>query len=253
MDLKGKTILITGAAQGLGQSMAALVAGQGANLALADVDHEKMKETVRLCSKPDNKVRDYPVDVTQESAVEELFRSVRQDFGGLDGLINNAGITNDGLLVKVADGKVLSKMTLAQFSAVIAVDMTAVFLCSREAAILMIESGRGGVIINISSICRHGNVGQTNYAAAKAGIDAMTMTWAKELARYNIRVASIAPGFCETRMTESIPPKIRDKITSGVPLRRFAKPEEIAKAALFIFHSDYFDGRVLEVDGGLRL
>jgi 3-oxoacyl-[acyl-carrier protein] reductase len=253
MNLQDKTILITGAAQGLGQKMAELVAAQGANLALADLEHEKLKETVRLCSKSGKKVTDYAVDVTQESSVEELFQSVQRDFGGLDSLINNAGITNDGMLVKVADGKVQSKMTFAQFNTVIAVDMTAVFLCGREAAVRMIESGRGGVIINISSVCRVGNVGQTNYSAAKAGIDAMTVTWAKELARYKIRVAGIAPGFSETRMVATIPPKVRDRITSGIPLRRFAKPEEIAQAALFILQNDYYDGRVLEVDGGLRL
>src|SRR5271166_2830322 len=253
MDLQGKTILITGAARGLGQKMAELAAGQGANLALADVDHEKLKETVRLCSKPGNKVRDYAVDVTQESSVEELFQGVRRDFGGLDGLINNAGITNDGILVKVADGKVQSKMSFAQFNTVIAVDMTAVFLCGREAAVLMIESGRGGVVINISSVCRSGNVGQTNYSAAKSGIDAMTVTWAKELSRYQIRVAGIAPGFSDTRMVASIPPKVNDRIVSAIPLRRFARREEIARAALSILQDDYYTGRILEVDGGLRL
>jgi 3-oxoacyl-[acyl-carrier protein] reductase len=253
MNLQGKTILITGAAQGLGQKMAELVAGQGADVALADVDHEKLKESVRLCSKPGNKVRDYAADVTQESSVERLFRSVQEDFGGVDALINNAGITSDGLLVKAADGKVVSKMSVAQFNEVIAVDLIGVFLCGREAAVRMIESGRGGVIINISSIARAGNVGQTNYSAAKAGIAAMTVTWAKELARYKIRVAGIAPGFSETRMVATIPPNIRDKIISGIPLRRFAAPEEIARAAVFILQNDYYDGRVLEIDGGLRL
>jgi 3-oxoacyl-[acyl-carrier protein] reductase len=253
VDLQGKTILITGAAQGLGQKMAELVADQGANLALADVDDAKLKESVRLCSKAGNKVKDYPVDVAKESSVEELFSGIRNDFGGIDGLINNAGVTSDGLLVKVADGKVQAKMSLAQFNKVIAVDLLGVFLCAREAAVRMIEGGRGGVIINISSISRAGNVGQTNYSAAKAGVAAMTVTWAKELARYKIRVAGIAPGFSETRMVASIPPKIRDRITSGIPLRRFAQPEEIARAALFILQNDYYDGRVLEVDGGLRL
>ena len=117
----------------------------------------------------------------------------------------------------------------------------------------MIESGQGGVIINISSISRAGNVGQPNYAAAKAGVAAMTVTWAKELARYHIRVAGIAPGFSETRMVESIPSKVKDRIVSTIPLRRFARPEEIARAALFILEIDYYDGRILEIDGGLRL
>ncbi len=253
MDLQGKVIVITGAAQGLGQKMAEIMAGQGASLALDDLDRGKLKETLQLCSKSGSKVKDYLADVTQESSVEELFHSVQEDFGGVDGVINNAGVTSDGLLVKVADGKVQSKMTLAQFNKVIAVDLLGVFLCGREAAIRMIESGRGGVIINISSISRAGNVGQTNYSAAKAGVTAMTVTWAKELARYKIRVAGIAPGFSGTRMVTGIPSKIRDKIISAIPLRRFATPEEIAQAALFILQNDYYDGRVLEIDGGLRL
>jgi 3-oxoacyl-[acyl-carrier protein] reductase len=144
-------------------------------------------------------------------------------------------------------------MSLTDFHNVIAVDLRGVFLCAREAAVHMVESGRGGVIINISSISRAGNVGQTNYAAAKAGIAAMTVTWAKELARYNIRVAGIAPGFSGTRMVASIPPKVRDRIVSTIPLRRFARPEEIGRAALFILQNDYYDGRILEIDGGLRL
>jgi len=110
-----------------------------------------------------------------------------------------------------------------------------------------------GVIINISSISRAGNVGQTNYSAAKAGVAAMTVTWAKELARYNIRVASIAPGFCATRMVSAMPSEIQNRITSTIPARRFGQADEIAGASLFIVQNDYFNGRVLEVDGGLRL
>jgi 3-oxoacyl-[acyl-carrier protein] reductase len=252
MDLHGKVIVITGAAQGLGQKMAEIMAGQGAKLALADLDHVKLQDTVRLCAKAKAKVNDYPTDVSEETAVETLFNSVNKDFGGVDGLINNAGITSDALLVKTADGKVQKKMSLAEFHKVIAVDLRGVFLCAREAAVHMIESNRGGVILNISSISRAGNVGQTNYAAAKAGVAAMTVTWAKELARYKIRVAGIAPGFSETRMAATIPPKVKDKIVSTIPLRRFAKPEEIARAALFILQDDYYHGRVLEIDGGLR-
>lgn len=253
MDLQGKVIVITGAAQGLGQKMAETVAAHGANLALVDVDHAKLESTVRLCTNAGAKVKDYPADVTDEPSVEVLFSNVHKDFGSVDGLINNAGITSDALLVKAEDGKVQKKMSLAEFHRVIAVDLRGVFLCGREATVQMIESGHGGVIVNISSISRAGNVGQTNYAAAKAGVAAMTVTWAKELARYHIRVAGIAPGFSETRMVATIPPKVKDRIISTIPLRRFAKPEEIARAALFILQNDYYDGRILEIDGGLRL
>jgi 3-oxoacyl-[acyl-carrier protein] reductase len=253
MDLKDKAIVITGAAQGLGQKMAENVAACGANVALIDIDHAKLKNTVRLCAKAGGKVQDYECDVTDEKAVVALFDSAHRDLGRIDGVINNAGIISDGLLVKVQDGRVRKKMSLEEFQKVIAVDLRGVFLCGREAAVHMIESGSGGVIINISSISRAGNVGQTNYSAAKAGVAAMTVTWAKELARHNIRVAGIAPGFCDTPMAAKMPPKILDRTISTIPLGRLARPEDIADAALFILRNDYYSGRILEIDGGLRL
>ena len=253
MDLKGKAIVITGAAQGLGQEMAQTVAARGANVALVDVEHLKMKDTVRLCSKAGTKVKDYAADVTDEQAVVALFDSLHNDFGRIDGVISNAGITSDELLVKVQGGKVQKKMSLEDFHKVIAVDLRGVFLCGREAAAHMIEGGGGGIIINISSVSRAGNVGQTNYSAAKAGVAAMTVTWAKELARHNIRVAGIAPGFSDTRMVAKIPAKILDRIISTIPLRRLARPEDIADAVLFVLENDYYNGRILEIDGGLRL
>jgi 3-oxoacyl-[acyl-carrier protein] reductase len=253
MDLKTKTIVVTGAARGLGQKMAEAVARQGANIALVDLHESELQETERLCTQAGGKAKSYGANVADETAVVALFAVVQKDFGSVDGLINNAGTNRDGLLVKVKDGKVVGKMSLADFNTVIAVDLAGVFLCGREAAVHMIEGGRGGVIINISSISRAGNIGQTNYSAAKAGVAAMTVTWAKELARYNIRVAGIAPGFCDTRMVAKMPAKILDKIISTIPLRRLGEPEEIARTALFILQNDFYDGRVLEIDGGLRL
>lgn len=253
MDLTGKVIVVTGAAQGLGQMMAEKIAAQGASLALVDLDRDQLAETVRLCKAAGGKAQAYQADVTDETAVEAMFASIKSDFGSVDGLINNAGITNDALLIKAKDGKIVKKMALADFNKVIAVDLTAAFLCGREAAAQMVESGHGGVIINISSISRAGNMGQSNYSAAKAGIAAMTVTWAKELARYGIRAAGIAPGFCDTRMVAAIQPEIQQRIIATIPAGRFARPEEIAHAALFILQNDYFNGRILEVDGGLRL
>lgn len=253
MDLQNKVIVITGAAQGLGQKMAEMIAGQGANLALVDLDDMKLQDTVRLCTKLGGEVKEYAANVADGPSVEALFNNINRDFGAIDGLVNNAGITRDALLVKAADGKVQKKMPLGEFNKVIAVDLGGVFLCAREAAVHMVESGRGGVIVNISSISRAGNVGQTNYAAAKAGVAAMTVTWAKELSRHNIRVAGIAPGFSETRMTAAIPPKVKEKLVSTIPLHRFARPDEISRAALFILQNDYCNGRILEIDGGMRL
>ncbi len=134
-----------------------------------------------------------------------------------------------------------------------AVNLTGVFLCTREVAAKMIELKSQGAIVNISSISRAGNMGQANYSAAKAGVAADTVVWAKELARYGIRVAGVAPGFIETEMTLSMKPEALDKMTAGIPLRRMGKPEEIAHSVAYIFENDYYTGRILELDGGLRL
>ena len=168
-------------------------------------------------------------------------------------MVNNAGIIKDALLLKVKDGAIVSKMTLEQWQAVIDVNLTGVFLCGREAAERMVKLGNGGVIINIASISKAGNAGQSNYSAAKAGVTAMATVWARELARYGIRAASIAPGFTRTDLLAGMPPEMLDKVTQPIPLRRLGLPEEIGHAAVFIAENDYFTGRSVDVDGGLRL
>ena len=253
MNLDNKVVVVTGAGRGLGQKMAEMIAARGSRVALADISEEGLKETTRLCSKTGGKTRYYTTDIANESAVEQLYNNVTKDFGRVDATINNAGITRDGLLVKAKDGKVVGKMSLEDWISVIQVDLRGVFLCAREAAVKMIEQGDGGVIINISSISRAGNIGQANYSAAKAGVATMTVTWANELARHGIRVAAIAPGFCDTRMVANVPQKILDKIRAKIPLGRLGKPEEIGHTAIYILENDYFNGRVLEIDGGLRI
>jgi 3-oxoacyl-[acyl-carrier protein] reductase len=155
--------------------------------------------------------------------------------------------------VKTQDGKVTGKMSLDQWQAVIDVNLTGVFLGAREAAARMINLGQGGVIISTSSISRAGNMGQTNYSAAKAGVAAMTVVWAKELARYGIRAAAIAPGFTRTDILDAMKPEMIERMVAAVPLKRMAEPNEIAQAAIFIAENDYFSGRVLELDGAQRL
>ncbi|MGH7058534.1 MAG: SDR family oxidoreductase, partial [Acetobacteraceae bacterium] len=147
----------------------------------------------------------------------------------------------------------VGKMSLAQWQAVIDVNLTGVFLCAREAAERMIRLGNGGVIVNISSISRSGNVGQSNYAASKAGVIALTVTWSKELARHGIRVGAVAPGFIRTPMVAAMKPEALAKVTAPVPLGRLGEPEEVVGAVDFICRNDFFTGRCLEVDGGLRL
>jgi 3-oxoacyl-[acyl-carrier protein] reductase len=133
------------------------------------------------------------------------------------------------------------------------VNLTGVFLCAREAAVRMIKLAKGGVIVNISSISRHGNAGQTNYTAAKSGVASMTVVWAKELARYGIRVGCVAPGFTHTDILASMKPEVLEKVIAPVPLKRLGEPDEIAHATQFIIENDFFTGRCIDLDGGLRL
>jgi len=253
MDIRNKTVVVTGAGRGIGRAIALKLAGRGADMALFDLNTADLAESAQLCRAESVQAREYRVNVADEAEVSAAMTRVAEDFGRLDGLVNNAGVVRDGLLVKVKDGAVVGRMTMDQWNAVIGVNLSGVFLCAREAAAHMIERGNGGVIVNISSISRAGNAGQSNYSAAKAGVESMGVVWAKELARYGIRVGSIAPGFTHTDILSSMRPEVLDKLTAPVPLKRLGKPEEIAHAVLFIFENDFFTGRCLDVDGGLRL
>ena len=253
MNVRGKTILVTGAGRGIGRSLAVHFAGKGANLALLDVNADDVNETRATCTELGITAHSYIADAANEDSVVGVLDQVTRDFGVLDGLINNAGIVRDGMLIKVKDGQVVGKMSLAQWQAVIDTNLTGVFLCAREAAQHMISHNVRGVIVNVSSISRAGNYGQTNYSAAKAGVAAMTVVWAKELARYGIRVGAVAPGFIRTPMVEAMKPEALAKMTSPIPLGRLGEPEEIAHAVGFIFENELFTGRCVEVDAGLRL
>jgi len=253
MKLQDSVIAITGSGQGLGRAMAEYLAAKGARLALIDLMPEKLDEAAEACKKAGGDARTYVCNVAKEEDVEKTFEAIVKDFGHLNGVINNAGILRDGLMLKAKDGEIQKRMELSQWQAVIDVNLTGVFLCGREAATQMIRNGDKGVIINISSISRAGNMGQSNYSAAKAGVAALVPVWAKELARYGIRCMGIAPGFIETEMTASMKPEALEKMTAGIPLKRMGKPEEIASAAAFILENDYMSGRIIEVDGALRL
>ena len=253
MDVRNKTIVVTGAGRGIGRAIALQLARRGADVALLDLNAAELEETRALCAAEAVQARCYRVNVADESEVSAAMTRVATDFARLDGLVNNAGIVRDALLVKVKDGAVVGRMTMDQWNAVIGVNLSGVFLCAREAAAHMIELGKGGVIVNISSISRVGNAGQSNYSAAKAGVESMGVVWAKELARYGIRVGSVAPGFTHTEILASMRPEVLDKLTAPVPLKRLGKPDEIANAVVFIFENDFFTGRCLDVDGGLRL
>ncbi len=253
MQLTDRTVAVTGGARGIGKAIATAFAARGARIALIDLKPEDLEAARKELEHAGATVRTYTANVAREDQVVGALDGIVADFGGLDVLVNNAGIIKDGLLVKVKDGQVTGRMGLEQWQAVIDVNLTGVFLCGREAAERMIRLGRGGVIVNISSISKAGNAGQSNYSAAKAGVEAMAVVWAKELARYGIRTGTIAPGFTRTDILSGMPPEMLEKVTAPVPLKRLGLPEEIAHAAVFIAENDYFTGRSIEIDGGLRL
>jgi 3-oxoacyl-[acyl-carrier protein] reductase len=253
MDIKNKVVAITGGARGIGKAIASAFAERGARIALVDLVPADLEAARGELAARGVEVRAYPANVAKEVEVAAALERVVADFGRLDVMINNAGIIKDAMLVKVRDGAVVGKMSLEQWQAVIDVNLTGVFLCGREAAEHMIRLGHGGVIVNIASISKAGNAGQSNYSAAKAGVTALAVVWARELARFGIRAASIAPGFTRTDILSAMPPEMLEKMTAPVPLKRLGLPDEVAHAAVFIAENDYFTGRSIDLDGGLRL
>ena len=223
------------------------------HIALIDTKTETLAEAKQLIEDAGATASSWICNVTQEDEVDQIFNQIAAQTGRLDAVVNNAGITHDSLFLKVNDGVVEKRMSLEQWQQVIDVNLTGTFLCGRAAATEMVKAGNGGCIINISSISRHGNMGQTNYTATKAGVAAMAVTWSKELARQGIRCAAIAPGYIGTEMVLTMKSEALEKITAGIPAQRLGQPDEIAKTVEFILENDYVNGRVIEVDGGLRI
>jgi 3-oxoacyl-[acyl-carrier protein] reductase len=252
MKTEGARVLVTGGARGLGKRFAFDLIDAGARVGVCDMDKDGLVAARNEAAASGRALWATEADVTDEQSVERLFADFTAEHGGIDVIVNNAGITRDGLLVKVKDGQV-QKMPLAHWQMVVNVNLTGVFLCGREAASYMVQQDTGGLIVSISSISRHGTPGQSNYTATKAGVAAMTVVWAKELARYKVRAAAIAPGYIATEMTKAIRPEILDKVVAQVPWGRLGDPEEISHALRFVIENDYVNGRVIEVDGGLRI
>lgn len=253
MDIKDKVIVVTGSGRGIGRGIALGCARKGAKIAVVDLNIADAQETVRLCKQAGVQAKAYGCNVANESEVEKLFAEITADFQAVHGLVNNAGIARDATLVKFKDGKLENKMSLQQWQMVIDVNLTGTFLCGREAAIKMIESGVDeGVIINISSVASAGNYGLSNYSATKAGVVALAEVWARELARYNIRTGVVAPGIINTDLLAATQPAARERWISGIPLKRPGEVEHIADSVVFILENNYFTGRCIETDGGLR-
>ncbi|RKI30131.1 SDR family oxidoreductase [Corallococcus sp. AB004] len=245
MHLKDLKIIVTGGAQGMGAHFAQRIHEAGGQVAVGDVNEEK------LAALPAG-IHRRKLDVSNEQDVTDFVQWAHGAMGGLNGLINNAGILRDALLVKKdrTTGQV-KKLSTADWNAVIGVNLTGATLMVREVVTKMVETDqRPGVIVNMSSIARHGNRGQSNYVSAKAALAANTVTWSREFAPFGIRVGAIAPGMIETPMTQGMNQKARDALVAAIPVGRIGEPEDIWVAVKFIVECDYFNGRTIDVDGG---
>jgi len=248
MRLQDVKAMVTGGAQGMGLHFARRLHEAGAEVAVGDVNE------ARLAELPAGVHRRRP-DVSDEGDVKAFVAWAAGAMGGVNALVNNAGILRDGLLVKKdrTTGEVTTLST-ADWNAVLGVNLTGATLMVRETVAHMVRAGiRPGVIVNLSSIARHGNRGQSNYVAAKAALAANTVTWAREFSQFGIRVGAVAPGMIETPMTQGMNQKARDALVAAVPVGRVGAPEDIWLAVRFIIECDYFDGRTVDVDGGLSM
>ncbi len=248
MNLKDMNVIVTGAAKGMGAHFTTRLLEAGARVAAGDVDEEG------LAALPEG-IHRRRLDVSDPKDCEAFVGWAYEAMGGLNGLVNNAGILRDGLLVK-KDRKTgeIRKMSNEQWHTVLNVNLHGATFMVRETVALMVEKEqRPGVIVNMSSLARHGNRGQSNYVAAKSALAANTVTWAKEFAPFGIRVGAIAPGMIETPMTQGMNPKAREALIGMIPVGRVGTPEDIWQAVRFIIECDYFNGRCLDVDGGLSM
>lgn len=245
--LTGKTALITGAARGIGKAIALKFASEGANIAFTDlVIDENGKATEAEIAALGVKAKGYASNAANFEETEQIVSQVKADFGSIDILVNNAGITKDGLMLR---------MTEAQWDAVIAVNLKSAFNFIHACTPIMMRQ-RGGSIINMSSVVGvHGNAGQCNYSASKAGLIALAKSIAQEMGAKGIRANAIAPGFIETAMTAALPDDVRKEWVSKIPLRRGGTVEDIANVATFLASdmSCYVSGQVIQVDGGMNM
>jgi 3-oxoacyl-[acyl-carrier protein] reductase len=254
MRLEDGRFIVTGGAQGMGRYFSLRIAAAGGQVTAGDVNEAGLAALADEAKALPGKVHTRKLDVADEADVGAFVDFAHQAMGGLNGLVNNAGILRDGLLVKKdrVTGAI-TKLSRAQWQAVIDVNLTGATMMARDVAAKMAETGSKGVIVNISSIARHGNRGQSNYSAAKAALATNTKTWSLELAPFGIRVGAVAPGMIETPMTQGMNQKARDALVAAIPVGRVGVPEDIWLAVKFVIECEYFNGRTIDVDGGLGM
>jgi 3-oxoacyl-[acyl-carrier protein] reductase len=253
MQLSTFKIIVTGAAQGMGAHIARRLAEAGAHVAAGDVKEDGLAALAESSRGLPGKISTRKLDVSSEGDVAAFVDWSFATMGGLNGLVNNAGILRDGLLVKKdrTTGEV-TKLSKEQWDAVIGVNLTGATFMVRDTVAKMVANEQGpGAIVNMSSVARHGNRGQSNYSAAKSALAANTVTWAREFAAFKVRVGAVAPGMIETPMTQGMNQKARDALVASIPVGRIGVPEDIWLAVKFVLECDYFNGRVIDVDGGL--
>lgn len=253
MKIDSAEAIVTGAARGLGRYFALALAREGARVIAADINPAGLRSLKSEAADLPGTLTVATVDITNESEVTAFVDTAARELAGLNVLLNNAGILRDGALVTAeADG--IRRLPLLQWSKVVDVNLTGQFLMAREVASRMLERKvQGGVIVNISSLARSGNVGQSNYSASKAGLDACTRTWALELASHGIRVGGVAPGVIDTPILDGISGEALEALLRAIPLGRIGTPDEVWQAVRFILGCDFFTGRTIEVDGGASM
>ena len=253
MRLQDKVALITGGGSGIGRATAIRFAQEGACVVVSDLDEAGVNETAKLIAEAGGKTVAVAGNVTSRADAQKMVDAATGNFGRLDIVINNAGITKDGLTVRVKDGEV-KMMSDEQWDAVLNVNLKGTWLVSQIAAVPMIRQ-KYGRIVNTASVGAQGNIGQANYSASKAGVIGLTKTLALEWARFNIAVNCVAPGGVKTRMTAALPDSLMTQLIERIPLKRMAEPEEIAAAHAFLAsdQASYITGQVIWVDGGLTV
>ena len=246
MRLKDRVAVITGGASGIGAAAARMFAREGAAVAVVDIDAAMGAQVCAEIAAGGAEATFFQANVADGDSVKAMVEAVLAKYNRIDSLVNNAGITRDAMLVK---------MTPEQWNAVMAVNLTGVFNCTQAIAPQMIRQGGGRIICVSSVIGLYGNIGQTNYAATKAGVIGMVKVWAKEFGRKGITVNAVAPGFIATDMMASLPSKVLNLMTDKTPLGRLGTPEEVANIYLFLASDEasYINGAVISVDGGLTL